>query len=58
MTNMSPRRWAQTVEEHEEILETLGARDGRRLGKILKKHLTNKFETVKDALADQGAGVE
>jgi DNA-binding GntR family transcriptional regulator len=58
MANMSPRRWAQAVEEHEEILEALGARDGRRLGKILKKHLANKFETVKDALAAQGAEVE
>ena len=58
MANMSPRRWAQAVEEHEEILEALGARDGRRLGKILKRHLANKFETVKEALAAQAAGVE
>jgi DNA-binding GntR family transcriptional regulator len=58
MANMSPRRWTQAVEEHEEILEALGARDGRRLGKILKKHLANKFETVKEALAAQGAGAE
>jgi DNA-binding GntR family transcriptional regulator len=43
----------QAVEEHEEILEALGARDGRRLGKILRRHLANKFETVKDALAAQ-----
>ena len=26
MANMSPRRWAEAVEEHEEILEALGAR--------------------------------
>ena len=58
MANMSPRRWAQAVEEHEEILEALGARDGRRLGKILRRHLANKFETVKEALAAQGAEVE
>jgi DNA-binding GntR family transcriptional regulator len=58
MANMSPRRWTQAVEEHEEILEALGARDGRRLGKILKKHPANKFETVKEALAAQGAGAE
>jgi DNA-binding GntR family transcriptional regulator len=43
------------VAEHEEILEVLGARDSRRLGKILKRHLANKFETVKEAPSAQGA---
>lgn len=55
MANMSPRRWAQAVEEHEEILYALGARDGRRLARLLRRHLANKFETVKEALAAQGA---
>ena len=49
--NMSAERWAQAVAEHEEILAALEARDGAALGAILKRHLRNKCETVKEALA-------
>ena len=50
--NMSAGRWAQAVAEHEEILAALEARDGRRLGAILKRHLANKLDTVKAALTE------
>lgn len=49
--NISATRWAQAVAEHEEMLEALDARDGARLAEILKRHLRNKCETVKAALA-------
>jgi DNA-binding GntR family transcriptional regulator len=52
MANMSPARWAAAVAEHEAILEALSARDGKRLAVILKDHLSNKLETVKDALTE------
>ena len=52
MANMSPARWAAAVAEHERILEALSARDGKRLAVILKEHLANKLETVKDALSE------
>jgi len=52
MANMSPARWAAAVAEHEKILEALSARDGKRLAVILKEHLANKLETVKDALTE------
>lgn len=52
MANMSPARWAAAVAEHEKILEALSARDGKRLAVILKEHLANKLETVKDALSE------
>jgi DNA-binding GntR family transcriptional regulator len=50
LANMSARRWAQAVEEHEAILAALEARDGPRLGALLKDHLKNKCETVKEGL--------
>lgn len=49
--NISADRWAQAVAEHEEMLVALAARDGARLAEILKRHLHNKCETVKAALA-------
>lgn len=52
MANMSPARWAKAVAEHEKILEALEARDGKRLAVLLKEHLANKLETVKEALRE------
>lgn len=50
LANMSPERWRQAVEEHECMIAALKKRDGAALGEILKRHLANKFETVKEAL--------
>lgn len=57
IANMTAARWAQAVEEHEAILDALGNRDAARLGQILKAHLANKCETVKESLA-AGASVD
>ncbi len=53
MANMSEARWAKAVEEHEEIIAALEARNGPELAAILKRHLANKFDTVRDWLANQ-----
>lgn len=45
--NMSPERWQQAVDEHEEILVSLDNRDGKALAEILKRHLENKSATVR-----------
>jgi len=50
VANMTQARWSQAVEEHETILDALDQRDGRRLARILKMHLENKCETVKESL--------
>ena len=50
VANMTQARWDQAVAEHEAILEALAARDGPRLARILKAHLANKCETVKESL--------
>ena len=53
LANMSTERWQQAVDEHEEIIVALDARDGKTLGTILKRHLENKFATVRQWLEDQ-----
>jgi DNA-binding GntR family transcriptional regulator len=49
LANMSKPRWDQAVGEHEAILEALEKRDGAALGRVLKAHLQNKCETVKES---------
>ncbi|MEM1307737.1 MAG: GntR family transcriptional regulator [Pseudomonadota bacterium] len=46
--NMSDTRWAQAVAEHEQILTALKARDGKRLGQILRAHLDGKWAVVRE----------
>lgn len=50
VANMSSERWSQAVKEHEEMLNALAARDGTALADVLKRHLSNKCETVKSHL--------
>jgi DNA-binding GntR family transcriptional regulator len=47
LANMTPARWKQAVTEHEEMIIALDNRDSKELGAILKRHLHNKFATVK-----------
>lgn len=51
MANISKIRWAEAVSEHEEIMVALSARDGAALGEILKRHLFNKYEAVKETIS-------
>ena len=51
LANMSPERWAEAVREHEQILAALQVRDGPVLARLLKAHLANTFQTVKECLA-------
>lgn len=41
--NLSAARWTQAIQEHEMILDALEARDGTRLGGLLRTHLSNKM---------------
>lgn len=47
LANMSEERWQRAVDEHVEILAALEARNGAQLSDILKRHMENKFETVR-----------
>lgn len=53
LANMTPARWKQAVTEHEEMIVALDNRDSKELGSILKKHLHNKFATVKSWVESQ-----
>jgi DNA-binding GntR family transcriptional regulator len=48
--NISPARWRQAMEEHEDIAEALAARDAARLSSVLRCHLQNKLAALRDGL--------
>ena len=56
LANVSRARWTKAVEEHEQILGALAARDGPGLSQILKQHLANKLEAVRASLLNEGVG--
>jgi DNA-binding GntR family transcriptional regulator len=59
LANLSHQRWSEAVAEHEAILAALTARDGARLGALLRAHLANKGKAVADVLrAEQRKGGE
>ena len=53
--NISTERWDQAMKEHDQILAAFKARDGERLGPILKQHLAHKLETLRGVIDDQKA---
>lgn len=46
----SPARWHEAVEDHVQIMAALEARDGPRLGALLKDHLRHKAGMVHESL--------
>ncbi|MFT0860349.1 GntR family transcriptional regulator [Ancylobacter sp. G4_0304] len=46
----STDRWREAVDDHEEMMAALRARDGARLGEILKLHLRHKAAMVHESL--------
>lgn len=58
ISSITPDRWKQAMAEHEVMLAAFEARDGARLAVVLREHLRNKCEAVKETLrqdADQSA---
>ena len=53
VANMTDARWKQAVEEHEQMLVALKARDAAALSEVMKRHLANKMETVRQWLTRQ-----
>lgn len=54
IANMSDARWQRATEEHVLILEHLRNRDGEALSAVLRVHVQNKLDTVRDWLAQRG----
>ncbi len=51
--NMAAERWDQAIREHEEMLEALNDRDGKRLAEVLRRHLDNKRTAAENATATE-----
>jgi DNA-binding GntR family transcriptional regulator len=45
-TNLDREKWTQAVNEHQQMIDYLVARDGHSLSLILRQHLNNKREAV------------
>jgi DNA-binding GntR family transcriptional regulator len=46
LSNLRAERWAKAIDEHEKMLDALGARDGERLRAILESHVLRAFEQM------------
>lgn len=46
MANMTREHWIEAVKDHEQMMEALAKRDGKRLSEIMKVHLEHKFVAV------------
>lgn len=58
MANLYFDRWDEAIDEHEEILRALEARDGARIGRLMKRHLANKHAALAAALRAAGGCAE
>ncbi|MFM0519802.1 MULTISPECIES: GntR family transcriptional regulator [Caballeronia] len=45
-SNFQTPKWDSAIHDHEEMIEALETRDGRRMGEILRKHLLSKRDAV------------
>jgi DNA-binding GntR family transcriptional regulator len=45
-SNFKAQKWDNAIRDHEEMLEALEARDGKRLAEILRQHLLDKRDAV------------
>jgi DNA-binding GntR family transcriptional regulator len=50
LANISRARWDKAMAEHEEILDALTRRDSTALARILRQHLMNKCEALKESI--------
>lgn len=56
--NLTGSRWSQALAEHDMIVEALEARDGERLGRLMKEHMEHKLVSLKPHIAGGGAADE
>lgn len=51
-SNLRNELWGSAVEEHNELLDALEKRDGKKLPKLLREHLKSTWEKVSDLIED------
>jgi len=54
-SNYQTPKWDRAIDDHEQMLEALDARDGRRLSAILRRHLLEKRDAVLQVQTDETA---
>ena len=52
--NLTQERWDTAMDEHDEILAALEAREGKRLRDLMESHMRNKCDVVIGALLSRG----
>lgn len=52
--NVSQSRWDRAMQEHDQIIDALEARNGKRLRALLEEHIRNKCNVVIAALLSSG----
>ncbi|HEX6945413.1 MAG TPA: GntR family transcriptional regulator [Casimicrobiaceae bacterium] len=55
--NEAPDNWAAAMAEHEAFIAALAARDGPRLGRLLREHIENTWPRVAAVVAAADRGV-
>lgn len=55
--NQSPDNWAAAMAEHEGFIDALRARDGERLGRLLREHINNTWPRVAAVVEAPDRGV-
>ncbi len=55
--NQSPENWSAAMTEHEAFIAALRARDGKRLGRLMREHLANTWPRIKAAVGTLERGV-
>lgn len=53
--NISPARWDRAMDEHDQMIDALEARNGKRLRVMMEEHIRNKCNVVIAALLSSGA---
>lgn len=54
--NVSAERWNEAMEEHRQMLAALESRDGETLASVLRRHLINKQEALKESVRRYDGG--
>jgi DNA-binding GntR family transcriptional regulator len=55
-SNQDGAKWKRAVQEHEQMVEALAARDAAGMRQVLLAHLANKRDTVLEQLRESAAG--
>lgn len=55
--NQAPDNWSAAMAEHEAFIDALRARDGERLGRLMREHLANTWPRIKSAVGSLERGV-